>query len=118
MWADLDVAATLSILDLTGDASRLADRCRGWWGAGTGPAQVAEIALLRELGWQLDMVPRSAAVTETAAGWHVELDVAREPWAVEVEPGRDIPTITCRAEGGLPAKPGREYRVVAVQPPA
>ena len=36
----------------------------------------------------------------------------------EIEVGRDIPTITCRADGGLPAKPGREYRVVSLQPPS
>ena len=118
MWANLDVDATLSILDLTGDAATLARKCRGWWGAATGPAQVAETALLERLGWELDLLPRSVAVNGDPNGdeWEVRLDVARDLWVARVAAGRIVPTIACRAEGGLPAKPGQEYEVVSLEP--
>lgn len=121
MWADLDVERTLSILDLTGDAAALAARCRGWWGAAAGPAQAAEIAVFRELGWSLDDQPRTVATTadpDAAGRWLVTVDVARQVWTVEVALGRVVPTISCRAEGGLPAKPGQEYEIVSLTPPA
>ncbi len=115
MWANLDVAATLSILDLTGDAAELTARCRGWWGATTGPAQIAELAMLAEMGWDLDMLPREVDAIATDDGWRVDLTIAREPWVVDVIAGRVVPTIKCRAEGGLPAKQAQEYEVTAVR---
>lgn len=117
MWADMSVPDMTSILELTADPSSMATKCRGWWGAPSGAGQAAEVALLGQLGWELDMMPRSITVSETPAGWSVEIDVARDAWTVDVQPGRVVPTITCRAEGGLPAKPGQEYTVTALAPP-
>ena len=117
MWADISVEELLAVLDLTGDAATLADKCRGWWGAPTGPGQVAEVELLRRLGWTADMLPRDVTVKENDDGWNVTIDAARDLWAIEVRAGRIVPTIACRAEGGLPAKPGREYTVTGVASP-
>ncbi len=44
MWAGLDTASVTQILDHSGAAMALGPRCRGWWGADTGPAQAAERA--------------------------------------------------------------------------
>ncbi len=118
MWADVSVDELLSVLDLTGDAAAMAAKCRGWWGAQTGAPQVAEIELLRRLGWNADVLPREVAVESAGEGWQVDIAVAREPWSFEIAAGRVVPTIACRAEGGLPAKPGREYVVTAVSPPS
>ncbi len=117
MWADISVEELLAVLDLTGDAATLADKCRGWWGAPTGPGQVAEVELLRRLGWTADMLPRDVTVEENDDGWNVTIDAARDLWAIEVRAGRIVPTIACRAGGGLPAKPGREYTVTGVTSP-
>ena len=119
MWAGLELDTALSILDLTADPAVVADRCRGWWGASTGPAQVAEVAVLRELGWDLDLQPRQVTVHEAPDGaWRAEVEVARRTWQVDIFAGRVVPTIACRAEGGLPAKVAQEYEVIGLSPPA
>ncbi|MDG2113601.1 MAG: sucrase ferredoxin [Actinomycetota bacterium] len=118
MWADMTTPDMTSILELTADAPTMASRCRGWWGAPGGAGQAAEVAVLRRVGWELDMLPRSIAVEDTPSGWSVAIEVARDMWHVDVERGRVVPTITCRAEGGLPAKPGYEYEVTSVRPPS
>ncbi len=118
MWAGIDAPTLRSILELTGDPARLASTCRGWWGAPGGPGQVAEIAVLAELGWDLDALPRSVSTTATSASsWTVEVDVARQRWTADVVVARVVPTISCRAAGGLPAKPGLEYEVASLVPP-
>jgi hypothetical protein len=117
MWAYLDVDTTLSILELTGNASSLSSQCRGWWGASTGPGQAAERAVFGHLGWELDLLPREVNVQEVESGWVVSVSVARQEWLLEVRRGREVPTISCRSNGGLPAKPSYEYTVTAIHPP-
>ena len=39
------------------------------------------------------------------------LDGVGGTWEVVVAIVREVPTIACRAPGGVPAKPGREYGV-------
>jgi hypothetical protein len=117
MWAHLDVDTTLSILELTGEPSTLSSQCRGWWGAPSGPGQVAERAVFQQMGWDLDTLPRDVTVTPSKAGWTVNLLVALNEWSVEVLRGREIPTIACRSNGGLPAKSNYEYTVSKINPP-
>ena len=117
MWAGIEAGELASIIDRNGDAAALADRCRGWWGAPTGPAQVAERAVFAQVGWPLEDMAREISLARTAAGWTVEVAApeADRRWTVEVEAARDVPTIACRALGGLPAKPATEFRVTDVR---
>jgi hypothetical protein len=117
MWAGLDTRSVLSILDQSGNAGDLAAHCRGWWGAQTGAAQVAERALFAARGWELDQTPREATAGETEQGWTVDISVADDHWTVTVEVKRTVPTITCRADGGMPAKPAMEYTVTSIAGP-
>lgn len=135
MWAYLSLADLTAILERSADPGAAAEACRGWWGAAEGPAQVAERAVLAERGWSLDEADRQVdvaapaeapgsgagsgagrtegrmAVTVTVSA---TADTEAESWAVEVAPGRTVPTIACRAPGGLPAKPAQEYQVLSV----
>ncbi|MEL7157225.1 MAG: sucrase ferredoxin [Actinomycetota bacterium] len=124
MWADLDLDALRAILAEAGDVDAVADRCRGWWGAETGPAQVAERAVWAELGWEANEADRTVEIgpppTPPSAGtdrdrFDAVVTVADETWAVELAAGRTVPTIACRQPGGLPAKEAREYDVLSVR---
>jgi hypothetical protein len=44
----------------------------------------------------------------------VEVVADGERWRIEVETGRAVPTIACGQVGGLPAKPGTEWRVRSI----
>ncbi len=119
MWADLDQVMVDDILSAAGPVTEVVDRCRGWWGAETGPAQVAERAVFGFVGWGLDdqgpRVVREVPAAEGAAEdrsttWSVSTPAAS--WTVTVRPGRQVPTIACRQPGGLPAKQAQEYEVV------
>ena len=89
-------------------------RDRGWTGT-DGVGQVAERAVLTMLDdWAVDDLARSVETQPNGDGWLATVDVAGRRFEVEVERGRAVPTIACRADGGLPAKPGTEYRVVGV----
>jgi hypothetical protein len=118
MWAYLDPAGLHDILTRTGDPAALAERCRGWWGAAPGPAQVAERALLSMAGWAWELAPRSAEVIDETDGvTTVRIEAGEAParvWHARVRVGRHVPTIACRAPGGLPAKPGVEYELIDV----
>lgn len=119
MWAHLDLATLVGITGRRLPTERVASRCRGWWGATTGPAQVAERAVFAHAGWEWNDTHRTVTELTDGSGdgtttWRVAGDAGE--WIVELEPGRPVPTITCRADGGLPAKPGREYTVTAVRP--
>lgn len=111
MWAYLTDDFAAAILDRTGDCAALAERCRGWWGAPTGPAQIAERAVFAELGFALDTRPRGVTVHDTSTGSRVEVHVDDDVYDVEVTIGREVPTIACGALGGEPVKPGREWKV-------
>lgn len=126
MWADLDLDLLRSIVSRTGDTADLVDRCRGWWGADTGGAQVAERAIFGAVGWDLDERERTVEEREytveerehTDEEGAVSDDATRfavssggQAWSVTVAVGRAVPTIACRQPGGLPAKQSVEYEV-------
>ena len=82
-------------------------------GADGGAAQAAERAIWLETGRHEP--GRRVAPADNAPGTFRVTDPGGDAWLVTVEPGRDIPTIACRADGGLPAKPAREWRVADVR---
>lgn len=112
MWAFLTTELTDAIIDRD-DAVPVAAHCRGWWGAPTGPAQIAERAVFAELGFAVDSQARVLEVAETASGSEVSVTVDGATYDVLVTPGREVPTIACEAPGGQPVKPGREWLVAA-----
>lgn len=115
MWGFVSVEEMGTILDRDGPPSAVTGRCRGWMGASP-VAQVAERAVFAAIDdWSVDDVERSVSLAEHDGGWRCEVRVAGRSWVVVVAPGRAVPTITCRADGGLPAKPGTEYQVVSVR---
>ncbi len=117
MWAGIEASDLSSILDRTADAAKLAPRCRGWWGAAAGPAQVGERAVFAEVGWPLDAMAREVNLRPTADAWEVEVVAASagRAWTVTVRERRTVPTIACRALGGLPAKPATEFIVTDIE---
>ena len=82
--------------------------CRGWLGASTGPAQVAEVAARAHLGPTVESAPTILAPADDAGSWSVDVDGRSLSIAVSV--GREVPSIACQTPGGLPAKPAREFR--------
>lgn len=112
MWADLDLPLLQQILSRTGDVSDVADYCRGWWGAQTGPAQLAERAVFASVGWDMEDRSRTVEVGEELDGTATcVVQNGERAWTVSVTAGRTVPTIACRQPGGLPAKSATEYRV-------
>ena len=84
--------------------------CRGWWGAPTGPAQVAERAVFARRGFSMDDTDRHVESVEREGHHLVTVTVGtQDPVEVEVRIGREVPTIACEAPGGQPVKPGREW---------
>ena len=117
LWAYTSADDLLSVIDRSGDIERLARQCRGWWGAPSGPAQVAERALFAKFGWGFDAEHRVVHIDTTADGWIVKVATRSSEWLVEVPQGREIPTVSCRAAGGLPAKASFEYEIQALSEP-
>lgn len=110
MWASLDIKALDGIVRQTYDPKMIAVLCRGWWGADRGPAQVAERAAFAIEGWSIGDHPHSVDIVDSGDDWWtVEVTTARAVYRADVQVGRVVPTIACRAAGGLPAKPGTEY---------
>lgn len=116
MWAGIEAGEIAAILDQTADASAIAARCRGWWGAATGPAQVGERAVFAEVGWPLEAMSREVRLRRNADAWEVDVVAAeaRRAWTVTLREKRTVPTIACRASGGLPAKPATEFTVTDI----
>ena len=114
MWAGLDIKLLESIMESMGNARDLAPRCRGWWGATRGLEQIAERSVFAELGWSLNHLPRRVTVTETPDGWTAEVKVTNRTWEVTIRKGRVVPSVSCRADGGLPSKLHTEYLVTSV----
>ncbi|GJM38172.1 MAG: hypothetical protein DHS20C19_15390 [Acidimicrobiales bacterium] len=111
MWGMVSADEMVSILDHSAAPSSLAHRCRGWVGAAPGVAQMAERAAFADAdNWGFDEQRR----TVTAVDGSAVVVAVSGSWGVEVEPGRAVPTIACGAPGGLPAKPGAEWRVRSV----
>ena len=117
MWAGTEAGEIAAILDRTADAAAVAPRCRGWWGAATGPAQVAERAVFTQVGWPLEDMARTVSFRPAANSWDVDVIAAEaaRAWTVSVVAGRTVPTIACRTLGGLPAKPATEFIVTGVR---
>jgi hypothetical protein len=117
MWASVEAGEIATILDQTADAAALAPRCRGWWGAATGPAQVGERAVFAEVGWPLEAMSREVRLRRSPDVWEVDLVAADagRAWTVTVTEKRTVPTISCRAMGGLPAKPATEFVATEVR---
>lgn len=112
MWAWLSLGDLQQVLDRAGEAADLAPQCRGWWGADSGPAQAAERAVFSTLGWRADTLDRH--ITPTDADNEFDVRAGDDEYRVTVSVGRELPTIACRAAGGLPAKPARELRVDSI----
>jgi len=116
MWGLMDVDTMLTILDRSVSPAQVAGLCRGFTGVEPGPSQVAERAVMAAVDdWSFDLTPRSVEIAGGAESELVCLVSAGESaWMVEVHPGRDVPVIACGVEGGLPAKPGREWMVARI----
>jgi hypothetical protein len=114
MWAGVDAELVEMVMKRKGDHLAAARCCRGSWVATRGPAQVAERAIFELEGWDFDKRDRRVTALEDTPGVF-EVTADDDRWTVRVEIARDVPTITCRAAGGLPAKPDVEYRVVSIQ---
>ncbi|MEZ5246414.1 MAG: sucrase ferredoxin [Acidimicrobiales bacterium] len=119
MWGMVGVDEMIGILRSDISPAAVARRCRGWIGVAGGPAQMAERAVMAEVDdWRFDTVARTAAVLDAGSVdgevTVVEVVAEGERWRVEVETGRAVPTIACGQPGGLPAKPGAEWRVRSI----
>jgi len=114
MWASLDIKALDGIVNRTYPAGEIAILCRGWWGAARGPEQIAERAALAVEGWDLDDAERTIDVVEAGDDWWtIHVTTPNSTYRADIELGRMVPTIACRAAGGLPAKPAHEYALIA-----
>lgn len=108
MWAGLSAAQLAAIADREMPGTQAAQHCRGWWGLPAGPAQVAELAVFAEVGWELDSFDRAVSVTQTSDDtWAAEVTAstpfapaAPRTWRAEIERGREVPVIKCRVPGG------------------
>ncbi len=110
MWANLDLDVLGEVLD--GDFPR--DHCRGWWGAETGFAQVAELAVRAEKGRAVDTQLRTVTVTlpeDSDPMTRCTIATSDDRWEAVISVSRQLPTISCRAPGGAPFKLANEYIV-------
>ena len=114
MWADLDLKTLSSIIEKEIEIEKVAKFCRGWVGAMKGPEQIAEIEIFKRIGWELDSKRRDVTASTSNKGWSVEVLLHNERWNVDITPGRQVPTITCRSEGGVPFTTEIEYIVNSV----
>ena len=110
MWAWLDRALLTSILEQSGDVREVAKSMRGWWGANRGPGQAAERVAFMEDGWDWESQPR---MVHHVADDDIVVSSSSGDRRYQVTVSREVPIISCRADGGLPAKVGYEYSVEA-----
>lgn len=120
MWGGVN-AEELHAAQLSGDTSTLAASCRGWWGAGRGPAQTAEAAVFAAVGDEFAVPDRTVTVREeppdpeTGLGrWTATVVAGENRWQVPVAVTRLVPTIACESAGGKPAKIAHEYQAGTV----
>ncbi|MGI9621363.1 MAG: sucrase ferredoxin [Acidimicrobiales bacterium] len=122
MWAYLDPDGLAGIVSRNGDPTSLGERCRGWWGAAPGPAQVAERALLGAHGWAIDDSVRTVHAVgggdqgddSTAFRITIEGEFSAS-YLAKVRVARELPAIACRAAGGEPYKTAHEYELVSFE---
>jgi hypothetical protein len=112
MWAYLTPELADGILDRSMEPAELAHHCRGWWGAPTGPAQVAERAVFALSDFSIDSADRAVGVVNAGSPCRVIVEVGDTAFEVIVGSGREVPTIACAAPGGEPVKSGREWVVL------
>jgi len=120
MWAFVTADDVGAIMERSVNPVDIAPKCRGWWGAAKGPAQVAEREAFIRHGWREHGEIRTVKPAPNAGSTfdvHRELpDGAATVDRVTVAIKRQVPTISCRAVGGLPAKPGIEYCATSPTP--
>lgn len=109
MWAYADESLVDRIVAGKVTSADLLHRCRGWWGAAVGPAQVAEIVARAAHGAPFAQVPEVAVDPAGTGLWNCVVSAGSLSVSVVVDIARQVPTISCGVPGGLPAKPGREY---------
>ncbi len=97
------------------ETEQVAKFCRGWVGAKKGPEQIAEIEIFKQIGWEIDNHKRDVNSSTSNKCWSVEVLLSNEIWTVDITPGRQVPTITCRSEGGIPFTTESEYIVNSVE---
>ena len=117
MWSGLSLDDVETLFTSGGELGSLLGRCRGWWGADKGHAQVAERAVLGLVGREFGAADRRVTVDDVAADPTIRrcvVTAGERSWAVEVSVAREVPTIACLKPGGQPAKPGREYETVSI----
>jgi hypothetical protein len=125
MWGYVDPTLVDEVINRSGTPGGLAERCRGWTGASTGFAQMAERAVFADVGWSLDQARREITVLDPPGDASPETatvqvrvtlpDGATTTHEVGIAMLREVPTIACREPGGLPAKPGREYGITSLR---
>lgn len=111
MWAFVDVDQLSEALNRTGPAADVAPWCRGSWEAPNPRCQAAEVAALAHTDW-----PGGSASFEEIDDDIVRVTRDDRTVDVRVQVSRDIPVIRCRAAGGLPAKPSKEFSATVVVP--
>ena len=111
MWAFADLELVDRIATNTNTAADFLNHSRGWWGAKKGAAQVAENAVRAELAADHFAAPTISVhpTAEDEPATTFDVQVGEQQWVVHVEVGRIVPSVSCEAPGGLPAKPGREF---------
>lgn len=108
MWAWLDLEMLRLIVEQRGDVAEMGRHLRGWWGAKRGPAQAAERRAFLDHGWDWE---REQRVVHHISDDDIVVASSRGEERYQVSVSREVPIISCRAEGGLPAKVAFEYSV-------
>ena len=111
LWAYLTAPAVGAIIDRV-EVDGMARHCRGWWGAPTGRAQVAERAVFDRVGFGVDGLERKVVVGFEDDPDVVKVTAGDRVWHLRVQRGREVPTISCEVPGGEPVKPGFEWDVI------
>ncbi|MFW2382654.1 MAG: sucrase ferredoxin [Acidimicrobiales bacterium] len=109
MWAYADVDLLAAAMNRTGTPADLADRCRGSWEAPDPRTMAAEVAAWAQGDW--NSAPSNFAELDDDV---IRVSRGSAHHDVRVTVARDIPSIRCRAAGGLPAKPGVEFAAEVV----
>lgn len=78
---------------------------------------MGERAVFAEVGWPLESMEREVRFRRTPHAWEVDVVAASagRAWTTTVLEGRTVPTIACRAMGGMPAKPATEFIVTDIR---
>lgn len=108
MWAYADLALVDRVATNSVTVDDLGMYCRGWLGAPTGFAQVAELAARIEAGNPFLSAPM-LSVDQQGDLAHCQVTADGTTTHVGVRRGREIPTIACESPGGQPAKIAREF---------